>query len=408
MVFNTFIIAQWKKIDIPNELKSKEPFLEIMFLKDNPKLGWICGFDGRVLRTTDGGNNWAGIKIPTATQLESINFLDSFNGYTSGAGRIFKSTDGGVSWRNITDPRVDVYLWGSYFVNPDIGMVVGGGCNAEHQQFFRTTNGGYSWSYTQYTEFNTGLSEIYLSSETGTGYAVSSGKIWKTFDGGLTWNVFASTGTPDWHEDLAISGNTILLPYSSGCSGAENNGGARISTDGGISWNQFNTGSPMFGTFLQNENCGWVVGWDNKIYYTSDRGLNWELRNRGIIQGDNIDDIWVINDTLGFVVGINIYITNNIDSLTSVPHENIIPNKPTIVPNPFSDNAEIFFTLPNDDYVELTLFSLTGEKLKVLTSEFYSQGKHCIKLDNNYLSGMFFVVMKSSFGIQTEKMLVIN
>jgi len=60
------------------------------------------------------------------------------------------------------------------------------------------------------------------------------------------------------------------------------------------------------------------VGWDRNIYYTPDAGKTWVLRNCGIEPGDNLDDIWFINDTLGWVVGIYVYKTFNYDTLNPV------------------------------------------------------------------------------------------
>jgi photosystem II stability/assembly factor-like uncharacterized protein len=410
LFFSNYTTANWKKVNIPPEFESNDPFLEVMFLKSNPNVGWICGFEGRVLRTVDGGKTWTGTRITDGLQLESIHFLDSLNGYTSGSGKIFKSTDGGVRWLDVTDRRfpIDIWLWGNYFVTKDLGMVIGGGCEPENQYFYRTTNGGTTWSIYEKDEFNSGLTDLFLTSADGLGYAVSSGRLWRTMDGGLTWDVIAVTGDRDWQEDLAISGNTFLIPYSKGCSGGGYDGGLRISTDNGENWREFNTGQPMFGTFLLDEKCGWGVGWESNIYYTSDGGQSWTLRNNGIETGDDLDDICFINDTTGWLVGSHVYKTYNLDSIISVPEEITIPNKPAIVPNPLSDHAEICFSLEKDDFVELTLFSLTGEKLKPITKDYYTQGKHCVKFNNEFSSGMYFVVLRTGKGVSAEKLILIG
>jgi len=320
LLFSESSYAQWKKVNIPPGYESDRPFLEVMFLKSNPKLGWICGFYGRVLRTVDGGNTWTGTRIADGYQLESILFLDSLNGYTSGSGKIFKSTDGGVRWFDVTDKDhpIQVWLWGNYFVTKDIGMVIGGGCEPETQKFFRTTNGGMTWSLYERNEFDSGLTDIFLSSANGLGYAVSSGRLWRTTNGGLTWDIVAITGGNDWQEELAISGNTFLLPYSTGCSGNGNDGGLRISTDGGVNWKQFNTGNRMFGAYLLDAQRGWGVGWERKAYYTSNGGNTWILRNCGIEPNEELDDIWFIDDTTGWVVGYKVYKTFNYDTLNPV------------------------------------------------------------------------------------------
>ena len=58
------------------------------------------------------------------------------------------------------------------------------------------------------------------------------------------------------------------------------------------------------------------------------------------------------------------------------------------------------------DFVELTLLSLTGEKLKQITDGYFSQGRHCIRFDNEYSSGLYFVVMKTSNGITAGKLMI--
>jgi predicted RNase H-like HicB family nuclease len=64
----------------------------------------------------------------------------------------------------------------------------------------------------------------------------------------------------------------------------------------------------MFGTFLIDERRGWGVGDDRTVLYTDDFGQNWTRRNCGI--RGNIDDVWFINDTLGWCVGNGVYKTN--------------------------------------------------------------------------------------------------
>jgi hypothetical protein len=82
----------------------------------------------------------------------------------------------------------------------------------------------------------------------------------------------------------------------------------RFTTDYGKTWNEFQAGTSMFGTFLLGPKRGWACGWNRKVYYTEDAGKNWVLKNCGIDPG-NLDDIWFINDTLGWVVGDGVYHT---------------------------------------------------------------------------------------------------
>ena len=303
------LIAQWKKLNNIPPPYSTNYWLEIFFLPEDQNYGWVCGYDGMVIRTTDQGKSWQGTVIRNAYQLESIHFTSKLVGYTSGLdinfyGAIYKTTDGGATWRDIT-PSTAFALWGNYFIDDNTGMVVGGGCG-EVQKFYRTTNGGNTWSVFIGEVPNTGLTDVLLYSKDGLGYASSSGRIWKTTDGGRSWSIFSRSGSEDWQEDLHVKGNTFLVPYSTGCTGGGNDGGVRSSTDGGKTWKQFRTGQSMFGTFLIDSLRGWTCGWNGAVYYTPDGGKTWMLKNCGI-DGASLDDFWFINDTLGWVVGDGIF-----------------------------------------------------------------------------------------------------
>ncbi|MFN3781675.1 MAG: WD40/YVTN/BNR-like repeat-containing protein, partial [Candidatus Kapaibacteriota bacterium] len=99
----TFICSAqyWEKVqNIPPPF-SNNYWLDVFFHPSNPNYGWICGFNGMIIRTTDGGNTWRGTTI-NAYHLESVHFPTLQVGYVSGVEGIFKSTDGGATWFDIT------------------------------------------------------------------------------------------------------------------------------------------------------------------------------------------------------------------------------------------------------------------------------------------------------------------
>ncbi len=297
--------AQWVKIY--NEDQANRIMLDIYFLPSNPNYGWICGLDSRVMRTTDRGETWKESKIDYTKNgwsgfFESIFFLNTKVGYVSGPGGIYKSTDGGISW-NLSSKE---YVWGCYFADENYGMAIGGGCN-DPQSFYRTTNGGNTWTINEYNETNTGMTDLYLPSSTGDGLAVSSGYIWATTDGGINWQIRNTTGGVDWQEELSFKGNTFILPYSRGCSGGYASGGVRFSTDGGYTYIDTDLGASMFGAFVISDSVGWVCGKKNTVKKTTDAGNTWTQYNCGLLVEDDMDDIYFIDDTTGFVVGMGIY-----------------------------------------------------------------------------------------------------
>ncbi|MCX6154297.1 MAG: hypothetical protein NT007_09060 [Candidatus Kapabacteria bacterium] len=313
------MISQWEEIKtIPNSYKQTYWF-EIWFLNTDPNYGWICGSDGKVIRTTDAGKTWAGSWVGGAIHLEGICFLNKNIGYTSGGGYIFKTTNGGVSWVDVTPFGSTGLLWGNYFINPNVGCVIGGGCNdGGPLTSYNTSDGGMSWAMSTVVAPNSAFSDLVLYPN-GHGFATSNGLIWSTDDFGANWSLYSKSGNFDWQEDLWISGKTFMVPYSVGCDTEDRGGGLRTSNDNGITWRDFSTNRPMYGGFLLDSNKGWGCGLRNAVFYTSNGGRNWIIQNCGIAPNTDLDDFWFINDTTGYVCGNNaLYKYKKIDTLYPV------------------------------------------------------------------------------------------
>lgn len=317
ILINQSFAQYWQKIENIPAPFTNNYWLDVYFHPSNPNYGWICGFNGMIIRTTDGGNTWRGSTV-NAYHLESVHFPTLQIGYVSGVEGIFKSTDGGVTWFDVTPAgtRDTTHFWGCFFLNENYGVLVGDGCYGRNQHFWLTTDGGTSWSLFLGTEDNTGMTDVMLYPN-GLGYASSSGKLWITLDSGRTWQVFATVGPNLWQEEITNIGSSFLVPYSgTTCTGGGNDGGMRFTTNNGATWNSFRTGVPMFGTFLIDNQKGWACGYYREVYYTSNGGINWHRRNCGIESG-NLDDLWFVDENNGWVVGEGVYKLSNPKGVTN-------------------------------------------------------------------------------------------
>ncbi len=320
ILITTRAYGDWKKVETLPPGYEDNYWLEIWALPSDDNYIWISGFNGKILRSTDRGKTWAGTTIKNVDQLESIHFTSKKIGYTSGNKNgyffMYKSTDGGASWFDVSpDPLHETPFWGNYFYDDNYGILVGGYCGVQY--FFLTRNGGRNWNVQTYKQANTKMSDVVIYSPTGKAYAVSSGYIWSSDNGGASWNIFTKTGGNDWQEDIHIYGNTILIPFSGGCDGGDdNNSGIRTSTDFGKTWKQFKTTAAMYGSFLIDSLRGWACGLRDNLWYTSDGGDTWELRNCGIEpENVNLDDMLFLDDSTGWVVGEGIYERHFYDTL---------------------------------------------------------------------------------------------
>ncbi len=128
-------------------------FIEDVFFL-NKRLGWAIAndyfFRGTIiLKTTNGGALWTSSRYPDTTfVLYTVNFLDSLNGYLAGfSGVILKTTDAGASWNLAV---IDTNLTSHFpirrlaFLNPQMGVACGGQIDIT-AVVWQTTNSGYNW-----------------------------------------------------------------------------------------------------------------------------------------------------------------------------------------------------------------------------------------------------------------------
>lgn len=307
------VAQRWHKAALPAPY-DKGYYLDVFFLPGDDQVGWACDrFLGYVVRTTNGGRTWTGSRIGTSTcHLEYIQFLDRNIGYASGPCGIFKSTDGGATWSADVRPLIDTTrpaIWGAWFRNANEGWATGGVCGVN--VFLRTTDGGTTWTnFIDTTQKLSKMSDPYwdASFPPNVVYAIGAGVLWKSTDDGVTWQVDEPTGiTKPWHEELSMIGASILLPDADGgCAPGAPNGG-RFSSDMGLTWRYHTTSAPVFGSFLQSPTKGWLAGDARNVWYTANSGTTWQLRDCGLDDTTDTDDIWIINDSTGWVAGDGLY-----------------------------------------------------------------------------------------------------
>lgn len=156
----------------------------IWFVNENT--GYVGGAN-LVLKTTDAGQSWVnkiGNFISPFETAEAVYFSDVNTGYyctNTFNARIVKTTNGGDNWSLIHSQDSLNGAWGMSFVNSSTGYVCTGA-----GKVLKTTNAGLNWNI-QLTPLTENLYEIHFPSA-DTGYIASwSGKILKTTNGGITF-----------------------------------------------------------------------------------------------------------------------------------------------------------------------------------------------------------------------------
>ncbi len=80
-------------------------------------------------------------------------------------------------------------------------------------------------------------------------------------------------------------------------------------------------------------------------------------------------------------------------------------------PNPFNPVTTIKFEIPENDYVELTLYNSIGQKIGVILNAYLEKGIHQVTLSfNNYRlgSGVYIYALKSGGRVEVKKMILLK
>jgi photosystem II stability/assembly factor-like uncharacterized protein len=431
----------------------------------NIYLGGSASFHG-LYKSNDGGENWIG--IADTLNGNPINYFFDFTiipnapggvFYTSNYYGVYRSTDNGITWQstNFTYPgAVDIG------VNKN-GYMFFGNNLASWFGIYRSTDLGLNWERHTFLGVT---AMVYLRD--GSVLAgcydpwLGSYGIYKTTNNGDTWlntNTFSGMSSP-W--DFSLDKNDDIY--------AAFVGAVFISTNNGTSWIDYGlTGPPTTCIAIDSSGYVWAGAHQDGVYRTAGRtvpvelvsfsaevnginvSLSWvtvsEMNNRGfeIQRASSLPDgkagstsprrgDWVV---IGFVDGYGtttetnyysfidknitdgtyLYRLKQIDFDGSFEYSNIIEVKVRIpseyflsqnYPNPFNPETNIDYRIPEETFVNISLYDVTGRKIKELINEKKQPGYYTIKLKGGELSsGIYFYRLSTTSGYTVAKKLSI-
>lgn len=248
--------------------------LGIHFTDENT--GYAVGYNGTILKTTDGGDNWsAPLQSQTTDAFYAVFFKDALNGFAVGDnGLIRQTTDGGDNWSVVNSP-VNAHFRVVWFLDAQIGFIGGG--FPDQDAMLKTTDGGATWNALPATGNFQTIYGIYFT-DVNTGYAVDwNGNVLRTFDGGFSWSVQQISNA----QLNAITFTNVNTGYTVG-----RNGVILKTTDAGNSWFAQSSGTSAFLSDVKflDASTGFIVGGDvpgnnGIILKTSDGGNTWTQEN---------------------------------------------------------------------------------------------------------------------------------
>ena len=351
--------------------------------------GWICGLES-ILKTTNGGESWS------LNYLEgdfySLFFINNYTGLVCGVnGKIKKTTDGGHIWQSINSP-VNSTLNKISFLNQNTGFIAG-----SRGVILRSTDSGESW-----IRLNAGIDslDIYTLGIVDNDRLLMSGSesmLYNSNDGGNSWNYYSLNMPNPLFTIEFINSNT---GWVSGCCGM-----FLKTTDGGANWSKdfyLTPGFTLYSLKFTDDNFGMIVGSSGYILRTSNGGLHWD----SVLSNTNRElySLYLINKDTGFAVGNNgtvLKTTNGGGEGFPLEISSFGNNLPEYFkvsqnfPNPFNPSTKISFSLLKSGNVVLEVFDISGKKISEIIRSRYEPGNYEIQFDGSELSsGVYFYNFK--------------
>jgi len=173
-----------------------------------------------------------------------------------------------------------------YFTTPDTGFAI------TTNQVYKTTDGGITWN-TVSSFFTQALKAIHFADNLN-GYVVgNSGTVLKCTDG---TNFISS-------PSLGGSINDVFFTHADTGYVVCNNGLIFKTINGGTNWTSLNSGTSnkLYAVVFPNDSTGYAVGLNGTILKTSDRGLTWVSQQSGVT--NLLNDVSFTDADNGYIIG---------------------------------------------------------------------------------------------------------
>ncbi len=280
------------------------------FYARSAQSAWLLLPDGQLFRTADGGQTWQTSSVPFQGGI--LQFLDDQAGFASsvlgvGAGNsyiaIYGTEDGGQTWRQVFahEPGEQASLPGGgqksgiAYRDAQNGWVTGNIPMDNFAYFYRTRDGGASWEVqdipvvqisggafveTQPPVFFSETDGLMLTRYVGIDPFVNYTVIYKTTDGGETWQPGAAAPT---YAPVSMLDMDHVWVW--GLFEQETQPGLLISVDGGQGWASIPAAPNLAGEVISLQFVSRQVGFalrgavypSTSLYVTYDGGANWSL-----------------------------------------------------------------------------------------------------------------------------------
>jgi photosystem II stability/assembly factor-like uncharacterized protein len=279
-----------------------------------------------------------------------------------------------------------------------------------------------------------GVNLSFLSNDTGYVLALDRSSIYKTNNGGISWDtifapflyscseIFFTNETTGWVGGVAFDSGT-------------GNIGAVISktTNGGNDWfEQFNNSdignhTGISSLYFINADHGWATS-QGYLLHTTNGGENWEEQLYDTSASNFYEGLLGVNfvdENFGWAVGkkgIILHTTNG--GVTFIEEESNLTQLNSFLlsqnyPNPFNPSTTIKYEIPERGFVTLKVYDILGNEIATLVNEEKLAGSYEVEFSAkggyassgnayNLPSGIYFYSLSSGNFFSTKKMILLK
>ncbi|MER3524799.1 MAG: hypothetical protein C4326_12310 [Ignavibacteria bacterium] len=391
--------------------------------------GWVAGFNGTILRTTNGGLTWQEQNSGITNDIHKIfmlndrlgwalaheQFVDTATWYGT---KILKTTNGGQVWTNEQYPKSGEFFNAVFFLDSLRGWLAG-----EFGHMVRTTDAGIHWiPVVTDSSPNTQWSLVNVKFFTPRyGFAMGGridiiGVVWRTTDGGIHWRT--DQVSPEPAHDMVMLDSLHLVAMV----GDMDYGASMIRTrNGGQTWqytflNIF--GLPQALSFRTRNEVWAPLGFVGQMMYSLDTAHTWTALDTPFRRP--VYDLVFTDSLTGYAVGDSGTVLKFKKGTVNVAPSVLTPPSRFALhqnyPNPFGEAAPsrqpsttIAFDMPTENEITLSVFDILGRHVHTIIEKRMQPGQHFVTFESGTLpAGVYFYRLQTGGYSAVRKMLIVR
>lgn len=376
-------------------------------------VAWICGYGGKVLRTTNGGSNWVLVTSPAAADFYNIFAVDANAALTTSSPggatgtNVYRTTNGGSTWTLVfNQPTAAAFIDAIWMTSATNGFMMGDPVSSRWS-LWKTTNGGVNWD-------STGLYLPANGAEAGwnNGMYISGSNIW--FNTNAVRIYYSTNGGSSFTaQTVPGSGTFGTIWFNSLTAGIASYGTFLIgTTNSGTTWTPLTlTGTGNINGITGSGSTWFVCRSATTISKSTNGGTTWTTDYTApagnythMAKAFNGNRIWAIRINGG------ISKTDQLIGITPITGE--VPNSYKLsqnYPNPFNPTTKIEFAIPGSSNVVLKVYNMLGKEVSVVYNGYLAAGRYSVDFDAASLSsGIYFYTLSAGNFAETKKMTLLK